>query len=486
MEHHSRIYLGGRWTTPATAARFQVISPFTEAPIASFPAASSEDVDLAVQAARQVFDAGPWKNMPMANRIAAFMRLRALMMAHHEDLAQAITREMGSPITAAREQQAQTPLAQIDAFTAIAAGLSLSELRGSADARAWVERRPRGVVAAILPWNAPVIALMMKLAPALLSGCCVIAKIAPEAALSGALMSNLLDRAGFPPGVISLFAADRSVSEYLALHPGVNKVSFTGSTAAGRHLAARCGALLRPITLELGGKSAAIVLEDADPAQVAASLRLGSLRNSGQICSLKTRIIVPRQRHPDMVEALAALIDSLPVGDPQDPATCIGPMVSQAQSTRVGGYIEKGLAEGATAIRGGPGRPEGVTQGWFVRPTLFTQVDPGSTIAQEEIFGPVLCVLSCEDEADAIRIANHSRYGLNGAVFSADPQRALRIARQIKSGVMEVNGHSVGFNAPIGGCKDSGLGREAGREGFEPYLETHALGLPPGFLPDSP
>ncbi len=414
---------------------------------------------------------------PPSSRSVA--RLRAVMERRLEEAAQVITAEMGSPITASRTQQALLPIRMLDAFMEIARDLPLRELRSSAEAQALVLRQPKGVVAAIVPWNAPLMSLTMKMGPALLAGCTMIIKTSPETALSGNLLGEMIAEAGLPEGVVSILPAGRETSEYLALHPGIDKVSFTGSTGAGRHLAARCGERLRPITLELGGKSAALILDDADLPSVVASLRVGSLRNSGQVCSLKTRILVSARRRDETVDALAAMIGTMPVGDPNDPATEIGPMATRAQMERVAGYIGKGLDEGARAVCGGRGRPEGLERGWFVRPTLFDGVAPDATIAQEEIFGPVLSVIGYANEEEAVAIANNSPYGLNGSVFTADPGRGLEIAARIKTGVVEINGSGVGFRAPIGGVKASGLGREAGAEGFDPFFELKSVGLPP-------
>ena len=291
----------------------------------------------------------------------------------------------------------------------------------------------------------------------------------------------MLHEVGVPQGVVSILPADRDASEYLALHPGVDKVSFTGSTVAGRHLAARCGELLRPITLELGGKSAALFLDDANIGAAVEALRLGSLRNSGQVCSLKTRILVSRERRAAVEEAFAGLLDTMPVGDPNDPSTQIGPMVSERQMQRVGSHIERGVHDGARLVRGGTGRPSGVDRGWFVRPTIFSDVSPDAAIAQEEIFGPVLSISTYRSEAEAIEIANNSIYGLNGAVFSADIEKALSVASRIRTGTVEINGAGVGLTLPIGGVKQSGMGREGGGEGFEPYADIKTIGLPKAY-----
>ena len=478
---YDKLYIGGKWSTPNGADRISVVSPFSEQVIASVASAGRADADQAVSAARNAFDRGPWPRMPIGERIEAVRRLREAFASRREQLGQLISDEMGSPITFSRNLQAGVPLLMLDAFMDIAADYPLQTLRRSATGNGYIVREPKGVVVAIVPWNVPMMTTIMKLGPALLMGCCVILKPAPETPLSSYLLGEMLSEAGIPEGVVSILPADREVSEYLALHPGVDKVTFTGSTVAGRHLAAKCGELLRPITLELGGKSAAIFLEDADIGAAVETLRLGSFRNSGQVCSLKTRIVAPRRKRDAILDALAGLVDSMPVGAPSDPDTQIGPMVSLRQMERVGGYIETGLRDGARAVRGGSGRPEGLNHGWFVRPTVFSDVDPNATIAQQEIFGPVLAVSTYETEDEAVAIANNSAYGLNGAIFSADIERALRLARRVRTGTVEINGGGVGFTLPIGGVKDSGIGREGGAEGFEPYTEIKTIGLPAAY-----
>ena len=479
--NYGKFFIGGTWVAPRSSERIEVISPFTEKPIATVPRASKEDIDVAVAAARRAFDAGPWPKMTPEERIEAVLRLKAALERRREELSQIITDEMGSPISASRAQQARIPVLMLEAHTDIARTYPWTELRQSAVGNALVVRQPKGVVAMIVPWNVPMMVVTTKLGPALLSGCTVVLKPAPESPLSAYMLAEMISEAGLPDGVVNIVPADREESEYLALHPGVDKVSFTGSTIAGRILAQKCGELLRPITLELGGKSAAVFLDDADIASSVEALRVGSFRNSGQVCSLKTRILVPKEREPEVVDALANLIDSMPVGDPNDEVTQIGPMVSERQRNRVEGYVELGIKEGGRPVRGGVGRPAGLNHGWFVRPTLLTDVDPNSRIAQEEIFGPVLAVSTYEVEEDAIAIANNSAYGLSGAVFSADIERAIEVARRIRTGVVEVNGGGIGFHAPFGGVKQSGLGREGGREGFEPYVEIKSVGLPKAY-----
>jgi aldehyde dehydrogenase (NAD+) len=337
-------------------------------------------------------------------------------------------------------------------------------------------------VAAVIPWNAPLQIAMMKLAPGLLSGCTFVLKPDPKTPLNALRLADLLTEAGVPGGVVNIVPADRDASEHLVAHPGVDKVTFTGSSTAGRRVAALCGNDLRRVTLELGGKSAAIVLDDADLGTVAESLRIGSFRNTGQVCSLKTRIVVPRPREAEFLDALTAVVASMPVGDPHDPATQLGPLVSAAQRDRVEGYLAAGKADGARVVVGG-GRPSGFETGYFVEPTIFAGVTPSMTIAQEEIFGPVVSVLTYDTVDEAVAIANDSVYGLNGSVFTADPDRGMGVAARMRTGTVELDGSPAGFYAPFGGFKSSGIGREAGLEGFDAYVETKSIGLPAGFQP---
>jgi aldehyde dehydrogenase (NAD+) len=473
-----KLFIGGEWVDPASSRMFDIVSPSTEERVATVPEGVEADIDRAVAAARRAFDAGPWPRTSLEERIAVVRRLSAQLAERQGELAEAVTTEMGSPITLSNAMQAAGPRLLTDAFIEAAPRVAWETTRTSPTGSALVTREPVGVVAAVVPWNAPILITMMKLVPALLSGCTVVLKPSPETSYSPYLLADMIERAGVPAGVVSIVAADREASEHLVRHPGVDKVSFTGSTAAGRRVASLCGEDLRRVTLELGGKSAAVLLEDADFDQVIPAIRALSLRNSGQVCSNKTRIVVARSRRDDLYARLEEMIGSMPVGDPFDPATEIGPMASARQRDRVEGYIADAKAAGTSVLVGG-GRPEGLEKGWFVQPTIFADVDPAARIAQEEVFGPVLTVHTYDDEAEAVAIANNSRYGLNGSVFAADPERALAVARRIRTGTLELNGAGVGFQAPIGGFKDSGIGREAGVEGFEAYVELKSYGLPP-------
>ncbi len=475
-----RFFIDGNWVTPSSDQRIPVISPVTERELVSVAAADRTDVDRAVAAARTSFDRGPWASASLDHRLEVMHRFRALYADHADVLASLITSEMGCPISSSKVIQTGTPLAILDAYLELAAEYPFRTVRRSAKGGALVTKEPVGVVAAVVPWNVPQSVLMMKLAPALITGCSIVIKPSPETPLDAYLVSELLQEAGVPPGVVNMLPAGREASEYLATHPDVDKVAFTGSTAVGRHLASVCGQDLKRLTLELGGKSAAIFLDDADLDSAVESLRYISLRNSGQVCSLKTRLVVPRRQQSEVLERLTALIESMPVGDPARPDTQIGPMVTERHRGVVEGYIASGREQGATVVVGG-GRPD-IDRGWFVEPTIFTDVDPNMRIAQEEIFGPVLAVLTYDDEAEAIEIANNSAYGLNGAVFTEDIERGLAIASRIRTGTVELNGNPSGFHAPIGGFKQSGLGREAGLEGFDAYVESRAISLPAEYL----
>ncbi|RMI28824.1 aldehyde dehydrogenase [Nocardia stercoris] len=471
------LFIGGRWVPAATDERIEVVSPYTEQIVARVPSGSNADIDAAVAAARTAFDHGPWPRLPRAERLAALSRLSAGMSAAETTMAELVTTEMGCPITQSRAIHAQRPRLIVDSMIEIGRTYPFTEVRSSDSGRARVTREPIGVVAAIVPWNAPHLVSMMKLAPALLAGCTVVLKPSPETPLDAYLLAELVSRAGFPDGTVNVVPAHRGPSEYLVTHPGVDMVSFTGSTAAGRRIGELCGGMLRRTALELGGKSAAIVLDDADLAATVEAVRVGAFRNTGQVCSAKTRVVVSRGRAGEFVEALRAATAAMTVGDPFDPGTEFGPLVTAQHRERVEALIRVGQQAGATTVLGG-GRPQDLGTGWFVEPTIFTDVEPSMRIAQEEVFGPVLCVLEYEDEDHAVAIANDSRYGLNGAVFSADPEHALAVADQLRTGTVELNGNPAGLAAPSGGVKDSGLGRELGPEGITEFVEFKSIGLP--------
>ena len=471
------LFIDGGWVQPATDERIEVVSPTTEGVIATVPAASKGDINRAVTAARHAFDYGPWPRMTLNERIAVLKTVSDALRDNHDAIADLITDEMGCPITQSRTIQVTAGRAILDAALELVSDYPFRSVRRSATGHALVIREPIGVAAAVVPWNMPLATTMQKLAPALLAGCTLVLKSAPESPLDAYMLAEMFQDAGLPAGVLNVVPADREVSEYLVTHALVDKVAFTGSTAAGRRIASLCGQDLRRVTLELGGKSAAVILDDADLDATVERLRLLSLRNSGQICNLKTRLLVSNRRERELVDRLVALLGSMPVGDPHDPATQIGPMVAARQRARVENYIQLGQEQGAKLVVGG-GRPPDLDRGWFVEPTLFTAVEPDMRIAQEEIFGPVLSVLTYEDEDQAIAIANNSSYGLSGAVFTSDVEHGLQLARRMRTGTVELNGNIVGFHAPVGGFKCSGIGRESGPEGIDEYVELKSVGLP--------
>jgi acyl-CoA reductase-like NAD-dependent aldehyde dehydrogenase len=477
--NYDALFIDGRWIKPSSSETIKVISPGTEAVIGSVPAASTEDVDRAVGAARTAFEKGPWPTMAPMERAEILRRVRDAIAERREDFATLITDEMGSPITQSRAIQVGTPLALLDSYLELIETFPFRDIRTTSSGSALVTREPVGVVAAVVPWNVPLTVAIQKVAPALLTGCTVVLKPATETPLTAFALAQLFQEAGLPQGVLNVVPASREVSEYLVSHPGVDKLTFTGSTAVGRRLASICGQNLTRVTLELGGKSAAVILDDADMDATVESLRLASLRNSGQICSLKTRLLISNRRHDEFIDRLRGLVESMPVGDPHDPSVQIGPMATARQRDVVQGYIQAGKSEGATLAIGG-GHPT-QEQGWFADPTVFTDVKPDMKIALEEIFGPVLSVLRYDDEDMAINLANHSPYGLNGAVFTSDLDHGLAVAGRIRTGTVEINGSSAGFHAPVGGFKDSGIGREAGQEGLEAYVEPKSYGLPHDF-----
>jgi acyl-CoA reductase-like NAD-dependent aldehyde dehydrogenase len=473
---YDKLWIGGRWQEPAGQGVIEVRSPHDQRLVGRTPEAAAEDVDRAVAAARDAFDHGPWARTTPVERREVVGRFRKLHREHADELADLTTAENGSPHWFTRMFQ---PMLgdRIDDFLRLSAELPWEEdLVDAAGLRTIVRREPVGVVAAVIPWNAPQQSALIKLIPALLAGCTAVLKPSPETALDGIRLGELFAEAGLPEGALSVLPAHREVSEYLVVHPGVDKIAFTGSTAAGRRIASVATGRLKRVGLELGGKSAAIVLPDADVDAMAQTLRFASFANNGEACVAFTRILAPRSRYEEVVAAVTAMVETLKVGDPADPETFIGPMIREGQRDRVEGYIRLGIEEGARLVTGGPGAPEGLEgRGWYVRPTVFADVDNTMRIAQEEIFGPVVVVIAYEDEADAIRIANDSAYGLSGGVFTRDPQRGIQVARQIRTGTFTVNGAGRHWDAPFGGFKGSGFGREYGTHGLEEYVELKSI-----------
>lgn len=459
--------------------QLRVISPHTEECIAEIDAAGPDDVDAAVTAARAAFDSGPWGRTTPAERIALIRKLADVYDRERAEMARTISAEIGAPISFAQRAQVGLPAMMIRAFCDLAENHQWQHNRaGFFGSEVHVRKEPVGVVAAIVPWNMPQFLTVTKLVPALLAGCTVVLKPAPESPLNALLLSTMLQEIELPPGVVTVLPGDGAVGQHLVSHPGVDKVSFTGSTASGRSVAAACAANLTKVSLELGGKSAAVILDDAPPEKVAAGVRAASLSNSGQICNALTRILVPRERHDEYVDALAAEMSGLRVGDPDDPKTQMGPLVSARQQHRVREYIEIGNDEGAQLILGGSEMPDGLDRGWYVRPTLFAAADNSMRIAREEIFGPVLTVIPYRDEDDAIAIANDSDYGLAGTIWTGDTEKAMAIATRIRTGTLGINqGYTMDPFAPFGGVKGSGYGRELGPEGLDAYLDTKSIAM---------
>lgn len=470
------LYIEGRWQPSASSATTAVISPTTEEVFGVAPAGAPADVDAAVAAARSALNSSPWSTWSGARRADAMEAFASALEDRAEQTASLVSGENGMPIAIARPAEGMGPAATLRYFAQLARETPAEERRAAVGGPGVtvVRREPVGVVAAVVPWNFPQSLTMFKVAPALAAGCTVVLKPAPETALDTFQLADAAEQAGLPPGVLNIVTGGRDVGAYLVAHPGVDKVAFTGSTAAGRAIAETCGRLLRPVTLELGGKSAAIVLDDADLTQVARGLSWASLLNTGQTCYLSTRILAPRRRYAEVVETVADLAASLPVGDPADPATRVGPLVSAAQRQRVEDYITAGRAEGGRVATGG-GRPAGLDRGWYVEPTVFADLEPAATLAREEVFGPVLAVLPYDTVDEAVAIANDSEYGLAGTVWTSDEERGLDLARRMQTGAVGVNFFNLDLGSPFGGVKASGLGRELGPEGLAAYVSYKSI-----------
>jgi aldehyde dehydrogenase (NAD+) len=481
MREHQRLFIGGEWVEPVGTGTIDVISPHSEELVGRVPEGTAADIDRAVAAARDAFDNGEWPRLSPEERIAAVQKFSEVYAAHIPDMAAVVTEEMGSPITFSNLAQSPAPWMMLNTFLQIAAEYPWEERRqGVLGSDVIVRREPVGVVGAIVPWNVPQFVTMSKLAPALIAGCTIVIKPSPETPLDAFLMADLLNEAGIPKGVVSVIPAGREVGEHLVRHPGVDKIAFTGSTAAGRRIASICGEQLKRVSLELGGKSAAIILDDADLAATVEGLKFASLMNNGQACVAQTRILASRDRYDEVVDAVSGMVGALAVGDPQDEATEVGPLVAERQQERVEKYIAVGQEEGAKVAVGGNGRPSGLEKGWYVKPTVFSGVDNSMRIAREEIFGPVLAVIPYDDTDDAVRIANDSEYGLAGSVWTGDIDQGLDIARRVRTGTYGVNQYTMDFIAPFGGYKGSGLGREFGVEGLSHYVELKSIVPPAG------
>ena len=474
IAHPQLFFIGGEWVQPSSTATFDIITPSTEAVFGIVAEAQAADMARAVRAARTAFDEGPWPHMSHAERAEVLTAIAGEVRRRAPDLAASWTSEMG--VVHSIASLLVPPLAQVyDYYAALAETFPFEEHhvpeRGGFGL---LVNEPVGVVAAIVPWNFPLMLVSWKIAPALLAGCTVVLKASPEAPTTPYIMAEIAEAVVLPKGVLNVVTADRAVSELLVRNTDVDKVTFTGSSAAGKRIASICGERIARYTLELGGKSAAIICDDFDLEKAAQGIANGARLMTGQVCSSLTRVVVTRDRHDRLVENVGGAFAAIRVGDPFDPATGMGPLAMGRQRQRVESYIARGKSEGATLATGG-GRPPHLERGFFLEPTVFADVSNDMTIAQEEIFGPVLCVIPADDEQHAIRIANASPYGLNGAVFTEDSDKAYRMARRIRSGSVGQNGSRTDFTIGFGGFKQSGVGREGGTEGLRQFLETKTI-----------
>jgi len=472
-----RFFIGGDWVAPSSDSIIEVINPTTEEPLLRVAAAQADDMARAVSAARQAFDKGPWPRLTHAERAAHLRAFANELRRRLGEVGRVWTSEIGITHGLAEAFMAGVP--DIFEFYAGLAGtfpwVESHEARQSPGAVAsFLVREPVGVVGAIVPWNfAPPLAAW-KIAPALIAGCTVILKASPESPAGLLLYGEIAKAIGLPAGVLNVVTADREVSELLVRDPRVDKITFTGSTAAGKKIASICGQRVARCTLELGGKSAAVILDDYDIQEAANRIATYAPIVTGQACSSLTRLVISKRRHDEFTEAMAAAFKRIPVGDPMDAGTGMGPLAMSRQRDRVEGYIAKGRQEGATVAAGG-GRPAHLKRGYFIEPTVFANVDNRMTIAREEIFGPVVSIIPADNEAHAIEIANDSVYGLNASVFTHDATRAWQVARQIQAGTVGHNWFRSDFTIAFGGFKQSGIGREGGIEGLHPFLEGKTI-----------
>ena len=470
MHEREHLYIGGSWVEPIGDGSIDVINPATEERIGSVPVASNDDVDAAVEAAQGAFEY--WSGTSVEERADFLNRLSAAIKDRSEELAQLITSEVGTPIDYSRMAMVGTPRVVTRSYAKILDDFIWEEeVRNSL-----VVKEPIGVVAMITPWNFPLHQIIGKVAPAIAAGCTMVLKPSKEAPLNAFVFADILDEIGLPDGVFNLVSGHgRDIGETMSSHPGVDMVSFTGSTNAGVRVSELAAPSVKRVTLELGGKSANIILDDADIPRAAASSIYACFGNSGQECSALTRLIVPEEHRDEVVEVISSKMERYSVGDPMDESSRCGPLVSKRQQESVSSFISSGIEEGATLVAGGEGMPDGLESGYYVRPTVFADVTPEMTVFQEEIFGPVLSITTYSSEQEAVELANLSEYGLSGGGWSSDEDRAMRIARMMRTGQVSINGGAFNVTAPFGGYKRSGLGRELGVHGLEEFLEIKSI-----------
>ncbi|WAY20302.1 aldehyde dehydrogenase family protein [Mycolicibacterium fortuitum] len=465
---HDKLFIDGRWTTPSESGVIDVVDPATENVIGHVPNGSAADVDAAVTAARRAFD----PLISVAERRERLDRVIAAMEKRLPEIAELITAEMGAPVRISQSVQTQVPLAVAKGFAEVLDTFEFEERIGNS----LVLREPYGVVGAITPWNYPLYQVVAKVVPAIAAGCTVVLKPSNEAPLSVFAFVEACEDAGLPPGTINLVSGPgRVIGEHIAAHPDVDFVSFTGSTGVGARVGELAGQTIKKVALELGGKSANVILEDAD---LATAVRVGvgnAFLNGGQTCMAWTRMLVPQSRYDEALDLVESAVSRYTVGDPRDPATRIGPSASRSQFDTVRGFIERAQRDGARLLVGGAEPIRDV--GFFLAPTIFADVDPDSELGQEEVFGPVLAITPYTDADDALRIANGTPYGLSGAVWAGSDDEAIDFARRVHTGQLDINGGAYNPSAPFGGYKKSGIGRELGRFGFEEYLQTKSLQL---------
>ena len=474
VEVRDELFIGGSLRRAHSTERLPVINPATEEHFASIVDANEVDVDRAVRTADDAFRSAQWRAVTPPERAGMLRRLADIIESRAAELGRLVTTQNGMVLANAVFGSGPATAGYYRYFADLADRLEIESERSSLGPRTVVRREPVGVAALVVPWNGPQGAIAWKLGPALAAGCTAVVKPAPETSLDSYILAEAVQQAGIPAGVVNIITGGRGTGEQLVAHPLVRKVGFTGSTVAGRKVAATCAETFKRVTLELGGKSAAILLDDADFDKFAPFVASACSPFSGQICRALTRVLAPRSRYDEAVELVTESFSTIPVGDPLDPDTGLGPVVSARQRERIEGYIASGLRDGAKLALGG-GRPAGFDQGYYVEPTVFRDADNTMRIAREEIFGPVITVLPYDDEEDAVRIANDSDYGLGGAVFTADQEHGMALARRIESGTVGVNHYALPIDAPFGGVKQSGIGRELGPEGLAAYLETKSI-----------